>query len=106
MSRLVADDGEARPTALVRAAVEALATQFFEPLVVSNLLHDAWAGATAALLRSDKRVPPPPDYPSDPAAAYALHDETFPILERLADGRPSLDELAAAALEALLARTT
>jgi hypothetical protein len=40
------------PTALVRAAVEALATQFFEPLAVADLLRDAWAGATAALLRA------------------------------------------------------
>lgn len=61
-----------RPTALVRTAVEALAT--------------------------------PPDYPADAEAAYAVHADTFPTLERLADGQVSLDELATAALEEPLAR--
>src|SRR5438132_13562788 len=95
----------ARPSALVRAAVEALATQFFEPLAVGDLLRDAWAGAAAALQRAGRSLAPqPPDYPTDPVAAYALHDQTFPMLERLADGHVSLDELATAALEELLAR--
>ncbi len=76
-----------RPTALVSAAVEALATQFFEPLTVSDLLRDAWEGATAALVRAGRSFAPPrPEYPRDPAAAYALHDPTFPKLERQADG--------------------
>jgi len=77
-----------RPTALVRAAVEALATQFFEPLAVCDLLGDAWAGATAVLVGAGGSfVPPVPEYPSDPAAAYALHDQTFPKLEQLAISR-------------------
>jgi C-terminal processing protease CtpA/Prc len=95
----------ARPGALVRAAVEALATQFFEPLTVGDLLRDAWAGAAAALLRAGASFAPrPPDYSTDPVAAYALHDLTFPTLERLADGFVTLDELVTAALEELLAR--
>jgi C-terminal processing protease CtpA/Prc len=90
---------------LVRAAVEALATQFFEPLAVVDLLRDAWAGASAALLHAGiSSFPPLPDYPADPAAAYALHDQAFPTLERLADGHVSLDELATRALEELLDR--
>jgi C-terminal processing protease CtpA/Prc len=94
-----------RPTALVSAAVEALATQFFEPLAASDLLRDAWEGATAALVTAGRSLaPPPPEYPRDPAAAYALHDQTFPTLERLADGKVSLDDLATAAIEELLAR--
>ena len=65
-----------RPTALVLAAVEALATQFFEPLIVSDLLRDAWEGATAALVSAGRSlVPPPAEYPRDPEAAYALHEE-------------------------------
>jgi carboxyl-terminal processing protease len=93
------------PTAVVRAAVDALATQFFEPLAVDELLRDAWTGATAALTRAGRSsTPPPPDYPSDALAAYALHDQTFPTLERLADGLLSLDDIATAALEELLAR--
>ncbi len=94
-----------RPTALVSAAVEALATQFFEPLAVSDLPRDAWEGATALLVTAGRSLaPPPPEYPRDPAAAYALHDQTFPKLERLADGKVSLDDLATAAVEELLAR--
>jgi C-terminal processing protease CtpA/Prc len=93
------------PTALVRTAVEALATQFFEPLAVSDLLCDAWEGASAALARAGRSfAPPPPEYPCDPAAAYAVHEETFRKLERLADGRMNLDDLATAALEEMLAR--
>jgi C-terminal processing protease CtpA/Prc len=94
-----------RPTALVLAAVEVLATQFFEPLVIGDLLRDAWEGATAALVIAGRSfVPLPPEYPRDPEAAYALHSETFPKLERLADGQMSLDDLATAALDELLAR--
>jgi C-terminal processing protease CtpA/Prc len=93
------------PSDLVRAAVEALMTQFFEPLAVDELLSDAWAGATAALLRAGRsEVPSPPNFPSDPQAAYAVHYEAFPMLERLADGQLSLDELACAALNELLNR--
>jgi C-terminal processing protease CtpA/Prc len=94
-----------RPTALVSAAVDALASQFFEPLAVSDLLRDAWEGATAALVSAGRLfAPPPPEYPRDPAAAYALHLQTFPKLERLADGTVSRDDLATAAIEELLAR--
>src|SRR5690348_5864026 len=45
----------------VRAGVEALATQFFEPLAVDELLRDAWAGATAALLRARRSEEVTPD---------------------------------------------
>lgn len=93
-----------RPGVLVRAAVEALATQFFEPLAVADLLRDAWAGAAAALLRAGRSYAPSPNYPDDPAAAYLLHDKTFPTLERLADGQMTGDELSTAALEELLDR--
>jgi hypothetical protein len=94
-----------RPTALVRAAVEVLATQFFEPLAVDDLLRDAWSGATAALLRAGMSLAPPlPNYPADPVAAYALHGETFPTLEQLADGHVTLDELATRALDEVLDR--
>lgn len=94
-----------RLTALERAAVEALATQAYEPLAVGELLREAWAGATAALVQAGGSfAPPPPDYPSDPVAAYELHDDTFPTLERLADGQVSLDGFTTAALEELLTR--
>jgi hypothetical protein len=93
------------PTALVRAAVEALDRLFFEPLVVAGLFADAWAGAAAALARAGvSPVPPPPAYPADPGAASAVHAEAFPALERLGAGRLSPDELAAAALRELIAR--
>jgi carboxyl-terminal processing protease len=93
------------PTALVRAAVEALETQFFEPLTVPELLRDAWEGATAALTRAGvSPSPAPPAYPADPVAAYSLHAETFPLLERLAERRLSAADLATEALEELLAR--
>ena len=95
----------ASPTAVVRAAVDALATQFFEPLAVADLLRDAWEGAAAALTRAGaSSLPSPPGYPADAGAASALHEETFPELERLADGRLSVHGLTAAALEELLAR--
>jgi carboxyl-terminal processing protease len=104
MTRIAAGNGVPAPTALVRTAVEALATQFYEPLRVRDLLRDAWMGATAALGRGGGAITqPPPDYPTDEAAAYALHDETFPSLEGLAHGQLSLDDLATAALEELLA---
>ncbi len=94
-----------QPTALVRAAVEALAQRFYEPLAVADLLRDAWEGATDALARSQAPpVPPAPAYPTDPVAAYALHDETFPALEQVAAGQLSPDDLTAAALRELLAR--
>lgn len=93
-----------RPTALVRSAVEALTAQFFEPLVVADLLRDAWAGAAAGLMRAGGPFAPPPEYPAEPGAAYALFDEAFPTLERLADSLVSLDDITAAALEELLAR--
>jgi carboxyl-terminal processing protease len=93
------------PSGLVRTAVEALITQFFEPLAVDELLRDAWAGATAALLRAGRsEMPSPPDFPADPEAAYTVHDQAFPTLERVAHGLLSLDELATAALDELLTR--
>jgi C-terminal processing protease CtpA/Prc len=93
------------PTALVRAAVEALDLQFFEPLAVPALLQDAWEGAAAALTRAGvSPVPPAPAYPTEPLAAYSLHEETFPVLERLTADRLGTEALAVAALDELLAR--
>jgi carboxyl-terminal processing protease len=93
------------PTALVRAAVEALHVQFFEPLAVADLFREAWEGAAAALTRAGVApVPTAPAYPADPVAASSLHEATFPVLERLAAGALGLDDLATAALEELLAR--
>jgi len=81
----------------VRAAVEALLTQFFEPLAANELLSDAWAGATTALLRAKRsEVPGPPAFPADMEAACAVHDQTFSTLERFADGLLSADDLASA----------
>lgn len=93
------------PTALVQTAVEALSTQFFEPLVVADLLQDAWEGAVAALARAGvSGVPAAPAYPTDPGAAYAVHAATFPVLEQQVVGRLAAGDLAEAALEGLLAR--
>jgi len=93
-----------RPTAVVWAAVEALAMQFFEPLSVRDLLVDAWVGATAALMRSGAGLLPPPKYPVEPVAAHALHERTFPTLEDQAESQVSFEDLTTAALEELLAR--
>jgi hypothetical protein len=77
MTPIAAGNAVPAPTALVRTAVEALSTQFYEPLRVRDLLRNAWTGATAALSRGGGAITqPPPDYPTDVAAAYALHDET------------------------------
>lgn len=76
------------PTTLVRRAVEALEVQFFEPLAVADLFRDAWDGATAALPGAGvEAVPQAPVFPTDPSAAYALHGDAFPALERLAAER-------------------
>ena len=105
MTTSPAETASPGPTALVRAAVEALEVQFFEPLAVRDLLRDAWDGATAALVRTGMApVPPVPGYPTAPGAAYALHEATFPVLEQLAAGRHGAEALAAAALDELLAR--
>ena len=93
------------PTALIRAAVEALDQRFFEPLAVPALLRDAWEGAAAALTRAGvSPVPPAPAYPTEPRAAYSLHEETFPGLERLTADQLGTEALAVAALDELLAR--
>jgi len=93
------------PSGLVRAAVETLITEFFEPLAADELLRDAWAGATAAVRRAGRSdVPSPPEFPGDPEGAYRVHDQAFPTLERLARGLLSPDELATAALDELLTR--
>jgi len=93
------------PTALVRAAAQALHEQFFEPLAVANLYRDAWEGATAALARAGVApLPPAPAYPADPVAAHALHEATFPALERLAARRLGPVEITVAALDELLRR--
>jgi len=59
--------------------------RFFEPSAVHELLRDAWAGAMAALLRAGRPdVPSPPEFPAETETAYAVHDRTFPTLERCA----------------------
>jgi carboxyl-terminal processing protease len=93
------------PTAIVRAAVDAVASRFYEPLVVADLFRDAWEGAAAALAGAGvAAVPSAPAFPADAASAAALHDEAFPGLERLAAGRVGPADLMAAALRELLAR--
>jgi hypothetical protein len=87
---------------LVRAGIEALATQFFEPLAVDELLRDAWAGATAALLRAGRSEDVTPDFPNSPDLAYVVHEQSFTILERSVSGLLSPDELAIAALNEVL----
>src|SRR6184192_973248 len=81
---------------LVRAGIEAIATQFFEPLAVDELLRDAWAGATAAFLRAGGSEDVTPDLPNSPDLGYALPEQSLPILERCASGLMSRDELAIA----------
>ena len=82
-----------------------LATQFFEPLAMNELLRDAWVGASAALLRTvSSEVPPPPEFPADSEAAYAINDQAFSVLEHFAGRQLSSDELATAALDELLNR--
>ena len=93
------------PTAIVRAAVDAVATRFYEPLAAADLFRDAWEGAAAALAGAGgAAAPSAPAFPADPAAAAARHDEAFPGLERLAAGRTGPADLMAAALRELLAR--
>jgi carboxyl-terminal processing protease len=93
------------PTEVVRSAVEALHQRFYEPLEVAALLREAWEGAVAAVARAGVTVMPPTlAYPAEPTGAYARHAETFPMLERLADGRLEPTELMAAAVRELLAR--
>ena len=93
------------PTAVVCAAVEQLQARFFEPLSAAELFRDAWQGAAVALARAGvSQVPLPPTYPAHPAAACALHADTFPALEHLATGRLPPDALTRAALGELAAR--
>ncbi|MBI3970432.1 MAG: PDZ domain-containing protein [Chloroflexi bacterium] len=90
---------------MVRAAVEILYKEFYEPLSVADLLLAAWEGAVAALSRAGVSPPPSrPTYSADPRAAYATHAATFPALEERAHDRLAIEELAAAALKELLAR--
>lgn len=93
------------PTALVRAAVEALHAQFYEPLSVADLLRDAWEGATGALMRANvSPVPPAPTYPDNLAETYRLHEEMFPGLEDFGRAALGAQELAAEAIREMLAR--
>jgi len=93
------------PTALVRNAVQVLHERFFEPLEVSELLREAWEGATSALARAGvDTVLAGPAYPDAPTEAYRMHAEAFLALEELAAERISLEQLAAAALRELAAR--
>lgn len=96
---------EPTPSVLVRGAVRLLRAEFYQPLEVDALLVEAWQGATRALERAGVTdVPPPPAYPPDDDAAIALHMQSFPALERLADGRISRQDLAYAALAELVSR--
>jgi hypothetical protein len=105
MSTSAPDAMPRSPTAIVRAAVDALHALFFEPLTVADLCRDAWEGAGTALTREGvASVLPPPTYPADPIAALSLLAETFPALEHLAAGRLSPADLIAAALHELADR--
>jgi carboxyl-terminal processing protease len=93
------------PTAVVRAAVEALHTLFFEPLAMADLCRDSWEGARTALMGAGVApVPPSPAFDADPIAASSLLVETFPALEYLAAGWLSPADLTAAALHELVDR--
>jgi carboxyl-terminal processing protease len=96
---------EPTPTVLVRGAVRILLDNFYQPVEARQLLMDAWEGAGRALQRTGATgVPPPPAYPADADQAIALHMQSFPALERLAEGRLSREELATAALTELAGR--
>lgn len=93
---------EPTPSVLVRGAVRLLLNEFYQPVEVDELLRDAWAGATRALERAGVRnVPPAPNFSTDEDAAIDLHMRSFPMLEALAQGRISQQELAYAALREL-----
>lgn len=99
------DTGTLTPTKLVRRAVAELHQRFYEPSDVADLLRDAWEGAAAALSRAGiAPIPPTPDYPTDPSAAYRLHDYAFPTLEAVAGDGLDSSELVVSALRELLAR--
>ena len=104
MTTSTGETGALGPTALVRAAVEALDQQFFEPLTVAALYQDAWDGATACCTHAGVSPVPPLTYPAEPDAAAAVHASAFPALERLAAGRLGPDDLLTATLRELLAR--
>jgi carboxyl-terminal processing protease len=96
---------EPTPSVLVRGAVRLLRDEFYQPLEVEGLLAEAWEGASRALARSGVAdVPASPAYPADDEAAISLHMQSFPVLERLAVGRLSQQELAYAALTELVDR--
>jgi carboxyl-terminal processing protease len=89
-------------TALVLEAITALLREYYDVLDPAQLFTEAWAWAAAALRAAGiESVPPLPAYPSDGAAAAALHQQHFPTLESLAAGRLGNDQLAHVALHAL-----
>lgn len=89
----------ASSTVLVLDAVRLLQGSYVEPLDAAQLFGEAWEGAAAALTRAGvTNVPPSPTYPGDSEAARALHLQSFPALERLAEGRLDQRDLTFAAL--------
>ena len=93
---------ERTPTLLVRGAVRILLNNFVDELEVDQLFAEAWAGAAEALRAAGVTdIPPTPSYPRDEEAAITLHLQTFPALERLAEGRLTEQDLAYAAVRAL-----
>jgi carboxyl-terminal processing protease len=96
---------EPTPAVLVRGAVRLLLNEFYQPVEVDELLREAWAGATRALERAGvSSVPPAPNFSTDEDAAIDLHMRSFPLLEALAAGRISQQELAYAAIAELVDR--
>jgi carboxyl-terminal processing protease len=95
---------EPTPTVVVRGAVRLLLRYFVEELDPATLFTEAWQAAARALRRAGvANVPPSPAYPSNEAAAVALHRQSFPTLERLAQGRIGAREFAQAINAELMA---
>ena len=94
---------EPTPSVLVRGAVRIMLREFIRPLQASQLLAEAWQGATEALTRAGVTgVPRPPAYPQEAEAAIALHMREFPALERLAEGKLTPQQLAYAAINEIV----
>jgi carboxyl-terminal processing protease len=92
------------PTVLVRGAARIMLDSFIEELEPGVVFLDAWRGATQALLRAGVAgVPSAPDYPDGFQDAVTVHMQTFPMLERLAEGRITPAQLVQAALREMTA---
>ena len=92
------------PTVLVRGAARIMLTGFVDALEPGAVFREAWRGAAQTLLRAGvPGVPSPPAYPPDLEGAVAVHMETFPALERLAEGKVPPAQLAQAAIREMTA---